>query len=227
MSRFPLAPVQGRTHRLINSRFPTVGVFDDLDATPAEVEAALRAEMLTNPRLDPAIDRLRGLPPGSIVQGESASIVMAAFIHASPDGGRFSGPELGAWYAARELETAIAETVHHNTRRLAASAGGFPNRIVLRELQVDVDMAMTDLRGADAAHLLDPDSHVEGQAFAAAERWPRRSAGLDALVYPSVRRAGGQNICIFRPAAIPRPVLQGRHLAYVWDAAGALTVSHV
>jgi hypothetical protein len=227
VSRFRLAQVRGETHRLINSRYPTIGVFDDLDATPVEIEAAFRAEMLTNPRLDPAIDRLRGLPPGAMVQGESASIVMAAFIHASPEGGRFTGPDLGGWYAACDLDTAVAETVHHNTRRLAASTGGFPNRIQLRELLAQIDMPMADLRGADAAPLLDPASHAAGQAFAAAVRWPRRPDGLEALVYPSVRRAGGENICIFRPSAVPRPIVQGCHLEYRWDATGALTVERL
>ena len=36
------------------------------------------------------------------------------------------------------------------------------------------------------------------------------------MVYPSVRRAGGQCVGAFRPKAVGLPI-QGRHLQYHWD----------
>src|SRR3546814_16462017 len=76
-----------------------------------------------------------------------ASMVMAAFLHADPAGGRFTDHRLGAWYAAGDIATAIEETVYHQERRLRASAGGFPNRIQMRELIADLEEMFLDLRG--------------------------------------------------------------------------------
>jgi RES domain-containing protein len=227
LSGLPERAVRSLTYRLINSRFPTVGVFDDLGATPAEADAALRAEQLTNPRIEVALGRLRRLPPVAVVTGEGgASIIMAAFIHAAPTGGRFNGPGLGAWYAALEPLTAIEETVYHNTRRLAASEGGFPATIQLRELVVRVDTSFPDLAGdpALAATLLSPDDYGPSQEWAEARRRPWREDGLSGLLYPSVRHPGGQNLCLFDPRDVARPVNQGDHYQYAWDRAGQVKV---
>ena len=125
--------VQARTHRLIASRFPTVGVFDDIAASEEELRVAFLLEDLTNVR---SHARLNALPPHGVASGPTASIAMAAFLHCAPEGGRFSDGDLGAWYGATDLSTAIAETVYHHERRLRASAAGFPARIQMRELVV-------------------------------------------------------------------------------------------
>ena len=44
---------------------------------------------------------------------------MASFLHVSPMGMQFNGPELGAWYAAARVETAIIEV-----RPPSSSRGG-------------------------------------------------------------------------------------------------------
>lgn len=214
--------VRGRTHRLILSRYPTIGVFDDIAHDEAELRLAFALEDLT--LRTPS--RLGVLPAGSLVTGPTASVVMAAFLHVADEGGRFHDAALGAWYAARDLPTAIEETVHHNHRRLAASAGGFPARLQLRELLVGLDAQLLDLRGAQAAHpdLYRPDDYAASQAFARERRWPFAQPGEDGFIYDSVRRPGGECVALFRPAAVPLPVLQGDHFEYVWDARGALTV---
>lgn len=88
------------------------------------------------------------------------------------EGGRFHHAALGAWYAARDLATAIEETVHHNQRRLAASGGGFPARLQLRELVAGLDAQLLDLRGAQGSHpeLYRPDDYSASQAFARERR---------------------------------------------------------
>ncbi|HEX2559506.1 RES family NAD+ phosphorylase [Phenylobacterium sp.] len=219
---FSRARVRGRTHRLILSRYPTVGVFDDIADDEAELRLAFALEDLTlrTP------NRLALLPEGSLPTGPTASIVMAAFLHVADEGGRFHDAALGAWYAARDLSTAIEETVHHNHRRLAASAGGFPARLQLRELVASLDAQLLDLRGAQGAHpeLYSPEDYSASQAFARERRWPFAEPPEEGFVYDSVRRAGGECVVLFRPAAVPLPVLQGDHLEYVWDARGELTV---
>lgn len=72
-----------------------------------------------------------------------------------------------------------------------------------------------------------PTDYTASQAFAHQRRWPIRAKSWDGLIYDSVRRAGGENIALFRPAAVPLPVLQARHFQYDWDKAGAVTVTRL
>lgn len=229
MSELPRATIRHRSHRLIASRHPTIGVFDDLTDDPEDLEAAFLLEMATNPRVGDLARRLALLMPDEVVSGPTASMVMAAFLHTDARGGRFHDSRLGAWYAALDLKTAIAETVFHNERRLKMSDGGFPNRIQVRELICDLAIELTDLRGlrGERPELYDPDpeSYPASQAFAAALRWP--AAGTprcNGLAFASVRREGGENVCLFWPSLVPRPVIQGNHLEYAWDSAGVLSV---
>jgi hypothetical protein len=218
---FARSRVVARTHRLIASRFPTVGVFDDIAATEEELRVAFLLEDLTNQR---SHRRLEALPAGGVALGPTASIAMAAFLHCAEEGGRFSDGDLGAWYAATDLPTAIAETVHHHERRLRASAGGFPCRIQMRELVVRLNADLLDLRGRAATNpeLYDRDDYSASQRFAREHRWPY--AAEDGFVFDSVRREGGVNVAIFRPGALPLPIRQGDHYEYVWDGGGELTV---
>ena len=218
-----LARITSRTSRLISSRFPTVGVFDDIAASETDLRAAFTLEAMTNGRLQP-LSRLRAIPGGEIVSGATANIAMAAFIHCSDRGSRFNDGRLGAWYAAKEIETAIAETIYHNERRLRASAGGFPNRIQMRELVLDMDIDLLDLRGLapDYPDLYHPTDYSGSQAFGITRRWPFADPPIDGIVYDSVRRSGGINLCIFRPAALELPIDQGSHYDYIWDVKGNL-----
>lgn len=220
---FARARVRGRTHRLIASRFPTVGVFDDIAADEGELRAAFILEDLTNVR---SRARLDALPAGGVANGPSAYLAMAAFLHCSDEGGRFNDRGLGAWYASTDVDTAMAETVFHHERRLKLSAGGFPARIQMRELTARLKTQLLDIRGAQQSHpeLYDPQDYSGSQAFARSLRWPLGDPGEDGLVFDSVRRAGGVNVCIFRPTALELPIAQADHYEYVWDAAGVLTI---
>lgn len=111
MSAPARARIHESTHRLIASRFPTVGVFDDIATDKDELAIAFLLESVTNDRLAILSRRLPLLPPEEIVQGLGASLVMAAFLHADPAGGRFTDGRLGAWYASLDVGTAIAETL--------------------------------------------------------------------------------------------------------------------
>ena len=220
---FAKARLRGRTHRLIASRFPTVGVFDDIAANEDELRAAFILEDLTNVRSHARLDIL---PEGGVAIGPTAYLAMAAFLHCSEEGGRFTGGDLGAWYASTDLETAMAETVFHHERRLKMSAGGFPARIQMRELTARLRTQLLDIRGARQSHpeLYDPKDYSGSQAFARGLRWPLADPGEDGLVFDSVRRAGGTNVCIFRPTALELPIVQADHYEYVWNSTGVLTI---
>jgi RES domain-containing protein len=211
-----VARVRGRAHRLVPSRFPPVGVFDRV-ASPADAIAAMELESLTNDRVRIALERSAVLPDRDWLLGvPGATIVMAAFLHAAPEGGRFNGPRLGAWYAARDLTTAVRETIYHHTRRIAASAMGFHATITMRELITSLDARLIDLRGRQHEHatLYDPDDYAASQAFGEAQR----SAGHVGIIWNSVRRPEGECVVIYRPRSL-LPVTQGRHLEYRWHGA--------
>jgi len=220
------APVRETTHRLIASRYPPVGVFDDLTADKEELAMAYLLESVTNDRVAILARRLPLLPESEIVQGVGATMIMAAFLHADEIGGRFTDGRLGAWYAALEVETAIAETVHHSTRRLRLSDGGFPSNIQMRQLVANIDCSLIDIRGQQEAHaeLYEADDYSKSRAFGIGLRWPPSGSGENGVVYDSVRRAGGTNVCVYRPSLIQLPVTQADHYEYRWDASGAVTV---
>ena len=232
MTALRRAEIAQPCHRLIASRFPTVGVFDDLTADPDELRVAFVLETATNDRVALLGRRLGSLPDAEIVSGPTASLVMAAFRHADPAGGRFTDSRLGAWYASFERETAIAETLFHSERRLRLSERGFPASLQLRELVAEADARPVDIRGqqSERPELYDPDpaSYGRSQAFGTALRWPPDDGRPeDGLVYDSVRRPGGANLCLFRPSAVGLPVRQGDHFGYHWDAAGRATVTRL
>jgi hypothetical protein len=226
MSAPARARIRESTHRLIASRFPTVGVFDAIATDKDELAIAFLLESVTNDRLAILSRRLPLLPPEEIVQGPGASLVMAAFLHADPAGGRFTDGRLGAWYASLDVATAIAETLHHGTRRLRLSAGAFPTSIQMRQLIGSVDCDLVDIRGQRIGRpdLYDPDDYAAGQTFGVRLRWPASGPGENGIVYDSVRRAGGTNVCIYRPSLVALPLLQADHYEYRWDAAGDVTV---
>lgn len=225
MTALKAARIAEKTHRLIASRHPPVGVFDDIAADPDDLRAAFILESLTNDRMALAAGRIVALPPEEIVTGASATLVMAAFLHADEQGGRFTDGRLGAWYAAFSVETSIRETLHHSTRRLRKSAGGFPNRIQMRELVAHINTELIDIRGEQAKfpELYDAQDYSRSQAFAAGLRWPKVPPAANGIVFSSVRHAGGTNVCIFWPSKVPLPVVQGDHYEYHWDAKGVVS----
>ena len=225
MTRPGRSRVEHRTHRLIASRYPTVGVFDDLTSDPEELRVAFLLANATNDRLSLLGKRIGAIPDSEIVTGPTASLVMAAFLHADPAGGRFTDSRLGAWYASFEIETAIEEVCFHSERRLRHSAQGFPSSIQMRELIADIDCALYDIRGQQGEHpeLYDPDvtSYGAAQRFGVALRWPSDESEPErGIVYDSVRRASGTNVCLYRPSVIPLPVIQGDHYQMHWDSGG-------
>lgn len=227
MTALSKAAIHQKTHRLIASRFPTVGVFDDLTSDPQDLRAAFLLESLTNDRL--AAKRLGLLPDHEIISGVSgsgASIVMAAFLHADEAGGRFTDSRLGGWYASFELETAFAETLHHNTRRLNLSAGGFPNRIQMRELVTTINTELVDVRGQQNTQpkLYHKTDYSASQAFAGNLRFPKSGAPENGIVFDSVRRKAGTTLCLFWPSKVPLPVIQADHYEYQWNPKGEVTV---
>jgi len=194
------------SHRLIPSRFPPVDLFETV-ASADDLEAVLELTGWTNDRL--VAERIARLPREEWVFGRpNASVVMAAFLHAAPSGGRFSGPDLGAWYAAARIETSIAEVAHH-LRREGFARGVVEQQRQFRNYRAQLDGdSFEDIRGQSDAALYAPDSYAASQAFGEG----MRASGSDGIVYDSLRHVGGIAICAYRPSKVAN-VVQAEHLA--------------
>ena len=220
---FDTARVAGKTHRLISTRYPPVGIFDRI-SSPDEWDALFELEGWTSDRLSAEVGKLDLLPRTEWVVGvQGAHSIMAAFCYPNPDGGRFTGPDLGAWYCAFDIETAITETVHHNKKRLL-KAGMLNAVIQMRELVSEVDATFHDLRGhrQDRPDLYDPNDYASSQAFGT----ELRKNGSNGIAYNSVRRQGGECLVIFRPKLLAA-ALQGGHWEYRWEGSPEPTIKQI
>lgn len=203
-----------RAWRIIASRYPPIALFERLTADPAVWDALIALEQLTNPRVRDNVGEIALVPPDERVAGPGASYVMASFTHLNPKGSRFSDGSYGVYYAAAELETAIAETVFHFEEFARDSAD--PPR--MEDMRVLVGSVAADFEDVDAlpeplrSLVLDPASYVAAQPHAK----QLRDGGALGVVYPSVRRIGGVCIGAFKPRAVGLPH-QERHLKYRWD----------
>ena len=205
--------------RIVPSRFPPVQLFERV-ADPDDLEAVFELESLTNPRLRDEAGDIRLVPPEDRVSGPGSSIVMAAFTHLNPEGSRFSDGSYGAFYAARELETAIAETRFQRERFMHATAQS-RMELDMRVYAVDLDAALHDLRGRKATFPL----VYRADSYAAARDLARTllDDGSNGIAYDSVRRDRGECAAVFRPRVLTG-ARQERHLCYVWDGLHIATV---
>ena len=200
--------------RLIASKYPPIDLYERVSSDPAVWDALIAAEMLTNPRVRDQLGNIHLVPVEERVSGPGASYVMAPFTHLNPKGGRFSDAIHGAYYAAQDLPTAVAETGYHFSRFAADSADG-PRYEEMRVIVGHIGAELHDVERLDVAdrrRVLDPIDYTPGQALALA----LRDIGSAGVHYPSVRRAGGKCVALFRPSAVGIPV-QTRHLKYHWD----------
>ena len=209
----PLAQVQWpKTYRIIRSVFPPIDLFEDI-ADPADWELIARAEAKTNPRLAESIGSLDQVPVERRISGPGASLVMAPFVHCSPDRpSRFSDGGYGVYYAGDQPEVALFETMHHHGRLMARTAEPPGWTSGFRELIGSIDAQLHDVRGSGHNAMLNRDSYAEPQALAK----ELRHANADGIVYPSIWYAGGQCVAIFWPDVVTVP-LQGRHFTYHWN----------
>ena len=131
-------------HRLVASRFPTVGLYDRI-ARPEDLDVVFAIEALSNPRLRQEMQALSLVPVTDRVTGPGATLVMAAFTHLNPEGSRFSDGSYGVYYAADTLDTAIAEVSHHRARFLARTAEPAID-IDLRWIKAELHASAHDIR---------------------------------------------------------------------------------
>ncbi len=198
--------------RLVPSRYPVAGLLDRV-ADSADLDALFELEGWTNNRISAEVGLLHTIPRGEWVTGRPmSSVVMAAYCHPREGGSRFSSGDRGAWYAARAIETAIAECVYHRTAELR-EVGAFETRVQMRVYLADFSARFHDIRGArrNQAALYDPVSYAVSQEFGR----QLLESGANGIVYRSVREPSGECIACFRPALV-RNVRAGGHYEFQW-----------
>lgn len=195
--------------RTIASCYPPIDLFEDI-ADPNDWEALIALEMVTNPRIRQETGDITLVPPERAISGPGASIVMAAFTHPNPNGGRFTDGTFGAYYASASLQTSLIERVALLEAHLATShheRDQMDQRVYLGA--VEGQMAYMLDR---AAPELSRDSYRASQTFARQVK----AAGGDGIVYPSLRHKDGFNIAIFWPDRVEIPIME-RHIQFHYD----------
>lgn len=206
-------------YRIVASRFPPISLFEDV-ADPADLEAVYLIEAMTNDRLREEVGDLTLVPPEDRISGPGTSVIMAAFTHLNPDGSRFSDGSFGAFYAARTIETAVAETSYHRARFMTFTKEP-AQELDMRVYAVDLDAPLHDIRALREArpefYALDSYGASQGLAL------ELRQIGSNGILYESVRYADGECAAVFRPRLLSK-CRQERHLCYVWNGREIATV---
>jgi hypothetical protein len=202
MARLPPVTLvrQFDTHRLIPSRYSDTSVLTRIANDDEQLRALFDLDGATNDRLTASRGRLPGIGVDELVSGVPwAHVVNASFCHAHPLGGRFNGPDRGAWYAAFALQTAKAEVIFHRRVELAETNWTEAENFTYDDYLADFSAALHDLRSARGFRAcLDPDSYVESQSLAET----LLDAGSLGVVWPSVRQAHGTCLASFRPTVV-------------------------
>lgn len=204
------------TVRLIPTAYYKPPVLRALVDNDEEADILARIEGLTNQRLKAQSTGLPGLDPRELVfRAWGQSHINAAFSYTRAGGNRFNDATRGAWYAALDDLTALAEVGYHRSRELQR-IGVWRDEAVYHALLAGFLGDFHDLRAAsqDLPCLsADPAiAYPAGQALALALR-VQHSRGI---VYPSKRREGGVCLVAFHPHLVQnvRPAARWR---LVWD----------
>lgn len=204
--------VWNKTVRIVPTRFPPIALFERV-ADPADFEALLEIEALTNERIRDEVGEVSLVPVQDRVSGPGASWVMAAFTHLGRPS-RFGDGSFGIYYTAQSEACAIAETCYHWARFFAATEEPASD-IDMRVLIARLDATLLDLRGREKEFplLYLKEDYTHAQIFGKAAR----EAGSNGIVYSSVRCEGAQCAALFKPRTIKRLPVGDRVLRYHWN----------
>lgn len=206
------------THRLIPSRYPSIGILDQI-AAPEDLEAIFQLEGWTNDRISNELGILHTIPRDEwVLDQPMATVIMGAFCHPRPEGGRFNDSTRGAWYCSLALKTAHAEAIFHRTAELAEIGGWFDTAMQMADYRADFNADFHDIRGGGFARYLDPNDYRAPQKIARA----LRDLGSNGIVYPSVRDRDGECLACFRPRRVANVKPAG---AYEYRWTGSSTPS--
>ncbi|MFN3719605.1 MAG: RES family NAD+ phosphorylase [Rhizobium rhizophilum] len=204
-----------RTVRLVSTARLRAPVLASLADDAGELAELAEIEAATSSRMQAQATGISGLSARELVYDvPHAHFINASFAYAKPrEPNRFNGETRGAWYAALSVETCLAEITFHMTEFLART-GVYEAVADYAETFCSVSGEFLDLMSKPTHPALSPDKTVgyaEGNMLAL----EARRAGLNGIIYPSVRHAGGTCFAILRPAAV-QSVRQGDVWRLTW-----------
>ena len=205
---------QQTAFRLIPSKYPPKSLFDDV-ADHNEFEVLFAIQELTNPRIRNELGSLNRVPVNERPYGiRGCNYAIGPFVHINPGGSRFSNGDFGVYYAADEVQTAIAETRYHQQKYLSAVDGLKYDRLSMRCLKTIFNANLRDIRTAEfsATDWYRADDYTASQQLGV----QLKNNAEQGLVYNSVRAT--EKICyaLFSPMLI-NDVIQTAHYEYIWD----------
>jgi RES domain-containing protein len=204
---------------MIPSRYPSVGILDAI-AAPEDLEAIFELEEWTNDRINNELGILQSIPKEEWVTARPmATVIMGAFCHPRPAGGRFNDHRRGAWYCGVSIRTAHAEAIFHRTRELEEIGGWFETAVQMADYRADFNSDFHDLRGRGFSTYLNPNDYRASQRFGEA----LLEGGSNGIVYPSVRDRGGVCLACFRPQLVAKVKLAAAY-EYRWSGTATPTV---
>jgi hypothetical protein len=201
-------------YRLIPSKYPPKSLFDDV-ADHGEFEILFAIQELTNPRIRNEVGNLNRVPAQERPYGiRGCNYALGPFVHLNPAGSRFSNGDFGVYYAAEDVQTAIAETRHHQQNYFSAVVGLKFDRLSMRCLKTQFTAHLRDIRGDvfKEREWYDKDNYSAAQLLGANLKI-NNDAGI---VYYSVRLANKTCYALFSPIVI-KDVIQTTHYEYIWD----------
>jgi hypothetical protein len=158
---------------------------------------------------------LASIDPARILFGPGAGWINAPFL--APRPGRFSTARQGAFYAALELETGVAEVKYHLEAAYRHEGIQEPQDLEYRALRVHLQGTFHDIRAkarakAPWAAIYDPVSYAASQALG--DRL--RGSGSRGILWLSLRLAGGACCAVFDPGTL-RACRHDTYLTFRWD----------
>lgn len=196
---------------------------DDEAAVLAELEGQTSGRLIAEREGLPGLDRreLAFARRANDLKVYGQSHVNAAFTYTRSTGNRFNAADRGAWYCSYDVLTSAEEVGFHRTRELSY-IGLYESEARYVELLADFIGDFPELDEETAGLALHPDPAVgypAGQALAVS----LQREGHRALLYPSVRRAGGRCLVAFSPGIVQN-VRPGASWKLVWSGGPEFTV---
>jgi RES domain-containing protein len=215
-----------RTVRLVTTARLRDSVLKALADSQDELSELAEIESATSTRLVAQDHGIEGIPAEQLIHGvPHEAFINASFTYAKPmELNRFNGPSRGAWYAALDVETCLAEVAFNMTEFLER-AGDYNAVVEYAELHASVAGEYLDLRGVGEHPSLNADTatgYKAGNVLAQAAL----ARGVNGIIYPSVRHEGGTCFAVLWPHAV-QSVAQGSVFRLIWSGTAKPAIEKV
>ncbi len=207
--------------RCISSVYPMVSVYDRIAGSHEDFVAAIEVEALTNPRIREELGDLRKIRPADFVSGKGTTSIVAAFTYS--EASRFCDGTYGVYCAAREEDTAVAESLYHTEKRLRE----------WHEPSIDVDKRIYTASVAGSfdderskgmrSRIYDRDDYSASQDYA---RKLYAEDAVDGILYWSVRHKTGECVAAFRARQISDCRVH-KYVQFRWDGSRIAWIAHL